>query len=312
VKIHLWNAFASNNSGSYTIVGRFPTEELAARVAAELSAVLEAHERWRRSPESRHEDPERLSPLRAFTQAHSLTQSEADWRDQGELRAWSTGHQVFLHDPWTLTLQDSYEEFLRVRGGKVETRIRHVHGDLVSVFELHGTPPKKTKAATVSAVVEELYADDGPLVTLAPFDVQPAWREGSKPGEPVLTLGAVFQDLDLASSYTAVEGIARRHGLRVTVRVSEEPSQGALAWLRPSHPPLARKLFDVWILEAGHSVKEVARRLVELRRGRYIDGPTVLKWIPDAVLKRLTRERAEQAVQLLRQGGANAELRPAE
>ncbi|AKI99072.1 hypothetical protein ATI61_106448 [Archangium gephyra] len=313
MKIHVWNAFASNNSGSYTIVGRFPSEELATRVAAELSAVLEAHERWRGSPESRQEDPEKPSPLRAFTQAHSLTQSEADQADQGELRAWSTGHQVFLHDPWTLTLQDSYEEFLRVRGGKVETRIRHAHGDLVSVFELHGTLPKKTKAATVSAVVEEWYADDGPLVTLAPFDVQPAWREGSKPGEPVLTLGAVFQDLELAPGYTAVETIARRHGLQVTVRVSEDQSPGdPLAWLRPSHPALARKLFDVWILDAGHSLKEVARRLVELRRGRYIDGPTVLKWLPDAVLKRLTRDRAEQAVQFLRKGGANAELRPAE
>ncbi|WPB77022.1 hypothetical protein KYC5002_49590 [Archangium violaceum] len=312
MRIHVWNAFASNNSGSYTIVGRFPTEELAARVAAELSQVLEEHERWRRSPGSRLEDPENPSPLRVLTQTYSLTQSEADLADQGELRVWSTGHQVFLHDPWTLTLQDSYEEYLRVRGGKVETRIRHAHGCIVSLFELHGTLPKKTKAETVSAVVEELYADDGPLVTLAPFDVQPAWREGSRPGEPVLTLGGVFQDLDLAPGYTAVEGIARRHGLRVSVRVSEDQSPGdPLGWLRPSHPPLERKLFDVWILEAGFSSKEVARRLTELRRGGYIDGPTVLKWIPDAVLKRLTRARAEQAVKFLREGGANAELRPA-
>ncbi len=317
MRIHVWNAFASNNSGSYTIVGRFPSEELAARVAAELSEVLAAHAQWRKSatvPRGDWEgpEPETPSPLRAFTQAHSLSQTWADWGDQGALRAWSTGHQVFLHDPWTLELQDAYEEFLRVRGGKVETRIRHAHGDLVSLFELHGTLPKKTKAATVSALVEELYADDGPLVTLAPFEPQPAWREGSKPGEPVLTLGAVFQDLDLAAGFTGVEAIARRHGLQVTVRMSEHHSpKDALGWLRPSHPPLERKLFDVWILEAGYSAKEVARRLEKLRHGRHVDVPGLLKLIPDTVLKGLTQARAEQAVRLLREGGANAELRPA-
>ncbi|WNG33267.1 hypothetical protein F0U61_06290 [Archangium violaceum] len=317
MKIHVWNAFASNNSGSYTIVGRFPSEELAAQVAAELSEVLAAHEQWFRSPTaprsgegSRRETP---SPLRAFAQVHSLTQGESDWADQGELRAWSTGHQVFLHDPCTLSLPDSYEEFLRVRGGKVETRIRHAHADIVSLFELRGTLPKKTKAETVRALVEELHADDGPLVTLAPFNLQPAWREGSKPGEPVLTVGAVFHDRDLATGFTAVEGLARRHGLDVTVRVSEEQdSRDSLAWLRPSHPPLKRKMFDVWLLEAGYSPKEVARRLGELRHGRYVDVPGLLKALPDTVLKRLTLSRAEQAVRFLREGGANAELRPAE
>ncbi|MFY0562607.1 hypothetical protein ACN28E_02090 [Archangium lansingense] len=315
MRIHVWNAFASNNSGSYTIVGRFPSEELAAQVAAELSEVLVEQVRWRRTPGARWNgegpEPETPSPLRAFTQTHSLTQTGADWADQGELRAWSTGHQVFLHDPWTLGLQDSYEEFLKVRGGKVEKVIRHAHGDLVSRFELRGTLPKKTKAATVSTLVEELHADDGPLVMQAPFDIQPAWREGSKPNEPVLTLGAAFHDL--AAGFTGVETLARRHGLEVTVQVSEDEALGdPLAWLRPSQPPLKRKMFDVWLLGAGYSAKEVALRLEKLRHGRYVDVPGLLKLIPDTVLKRLTQARAEQAVRFLRECGANAELRPAE
>ncbi len=32
----MWNAFASNNSGSYSIVGSFPSAERAEQVAAEL------------------------------------------------------------------------------------------------------------------------------------------------------------------------------------------------------------------------------------------------------------------------------------
>jgi hypothetical protein len=46
VKIKIWQAFASNNSGSYTIVGSFGTPEQAAEVAAALREMAERHTVW--------------------------------------------------------------------------------------------------------------------------------------------------------------------------------------------------------------------------------------------------------------------------
>ncbi|PTL75808.1 hypothetical protein [Vitiosangium sp. GDMCC 1.1324] len=313
MRIHLWNAFASNNSGSFTIVGRFPSEELARQVAAELSEVLSAHAKWRMATAGtrNREESETVSPIRTFVREHSLTECENDLADQGQLHAWSTGHQVFLYDPNALWLLDSFTEFLRIRGGKLETRINHAHGNIVSIFELRGTPPKKEKSAMVSTLVEELHADDGPLLKWAAFRIRPTWREGFKPGEPVLTLGTVFRNL--AAGFTGVEEIARRHGLEVSVRLFEEHHpKDPLASLRPSRPPLKRKLFDVWILDAGHSPKEVAHRLVQLRSGEHISQGDLLRLIPEAMLRRLGKTRAEEAVRLLREAGADAESRPSD
>jgi hypothetical protein len=310
VRIHLWNAFASNNSGSYIIVGRFPTEEQAARVAAELSGVLAAQSAWlaERRRLGRETPPEEPSPFRAFTQANSLTET-ADEVDLDGLSAWSVGHQLFLHEDWTLGLPDAFRELLQVRGGKVETRLVHVQGYIVALFELRGTLPRKTKAETLSAVVEELHADDGPLATQVPPGVRPAWREGSRPAEPVLTVGAVFDDL--AASFTAVERIARRHGLEVSVQLFEDKGEGdPLASLRPCRPPLKRTMFDLWLLEVGHSPKEVARRLEQVRRVRYEQARALLDSAPLEILRWLTRPRAEQAARFLREAGARVEVRP--
>ena len=46
MRIRIWNAYASNNSGSYTIVGRFESDESAAKLAAELLAVVKAQSAW--------------------------------------------------------------------------------------------------------------------------------------------------------------------------------------------------------------------------------------------------------------------------
>ena len=46
MRIRIWNAYASNNSGSYTIVGSFKDAQRASEVAGELAAVIAAHDRW--------------------------------------------------------------------------------------------------------------------------------------------------------------------------------------------------------------------------------------------------------------------------
>ncbi|AKI99071.1 hypothetical protein ATI61_106447 [Archangium gephyra] len=249
MKLHVWNAFASNNSGSYTIVGRFEEEEQAARVAAELKEVLEAHGVWWDAANSERKEPERPSPLDVFIQKHGLTAGEdiggwEDWPNYSGKQApeaWAIGHQVFVHHDYTLTLPRTLGEFIYARGGRVETELDHAHHPLVSIFELwKGQHGQEETSSLLEALVEELNAEDGPLVTGVDGKVRPAWKEGDGFGEPMLRVGAVFEELP--TSYTAVERIARRHHLHISVKVFEAwPDTDPLAFLRPCQPPLKRE-----------------------------------------------------------------------
>ncbi|OJT25614.1 hypothetical protein BO221_07010 [Archangium sp. Cb G35] len=249
MKIHIWNAFASNNSGSYTIVGRFEQEEQAAQVAAELKEVLDAHGVWFEAASSTTKEPERPSPLDLFIQKHGLRGNEDtgtwdDWPCYSEKKApdaWAIGHQVFVHHEYTVTLPRTIGEFIYARGGRVETELDHAHHPVVSVFELwKGQHVQEDRGRLLEALVEELNAEDGPLVKGLDGKVIPAWKEGDGFGEPMLRLGAVFEDLP--AGFTAVERIARGHHLYVSVKVFEAwPGADPLAFLRPCQPPLKRE-----------------------------------------------------------------------
>src|SRR5262245_2985573 len=83
MRIRVWNAFASNNSGSYTIVGTFPSEETASTVAQELRAVMAAHARWRDN-----QLRTRPSPFETFVRKNRLTWTDGlaesdDWPEYG-------------------------------------------------------------------------------------------------------------------------------------------------------------------------------------------------------------------------------------
>jgi hypothetical protein len=248
VKIHIWNAFASNNSGSYTIVGRFPSSEQAARVAAELAEALTAHDTWLKAEEEKQRawSPEGPSPLREFIQRHGLTWEEGlgtqdDWprysKDAPE--AWALGEQVIVHHDYTVTLPRTFGEFFYKRGGRVDIELEHAHHPIVGVFELwlpYGEHGKEAGAAKVSAVLEELNAQNGPLVTRVREGMPAAWRTSKHFIEPSLTVGAAFDDL--AAGFTEVERIAQRHGMRVVVKVMEALSrEDPVGFLRPSPPP---------------------------------------------------------------------------
>ena len=74
MKIRIWNAFASNNSGSYVIVGSFPTEALAAEVSAELGAAAKAMSVWVQAPEGD-------SPLAALAAKYGIAYAPEDEGD---------------------------------------------------------------------------------------------------------------------------------------------------------------------------------------------------------------------------------------
>ena len=104
MKIKIWQAFASNNSGSYTIVGSFDTPELATEVAAALRTMAGQHTAWLENARGT-EFTEGVSPLGAFAQEHGLswvsgrgTWDEWPEHDDSNIPAViALGHQVLVH-----------------------------------------------------------------------------------------------------------------------------------------------------------------------------------------------------------------------
>src|SRR5262249_20361727 len=71
MRVRIWNAYASNNSGSYTIVGWLPSEEVAREVAEELKTMIEAHTAWGEAGRGQADGSD--SPLAQFCRTHGLS-----------------------------------------------------------------------------------------------------------------------------------------------------------------------------------------------------------------------------------------------
>jgi len=243
MKIQIWNAFASNNSGSYVIVGQFPTAALAAEVAAELDQVARAHTVWKAS------DIAGPSPLAAYAARHGIVHGDDEYDDwpqysRTEVPAvWAIGHQVFVHSDYTVTMPPALGHAMYARGGRVVTEVDHAHHPLVAVFEVY--VPWKLRdtidiPARVQAMVDTLAAPAGVLATHRRGGLWPAWR-GVLPhrtagfGEPDLVIGAAFDDL--CAAFTAVAAVVADAACELRLRIFEAPAEGdPLAHLRPCVP----------------------------------------------------------------------------
>ncbi|WP_164019124.1 ribosomal protein L7/L12 [Pyxidicoccus trucidator] len=326
MKVQVWNAFASNNSGSYTLVGRFPNETLAADVAAELARVAAEHNVWM---EERHQkgwdDDAPPSPLEIFMQHHGLTpvrftQLEDVWPEHSDIntpRVWAQGHQVFVHHGCTVTLPPTFGEYFYKRGGRVETELDHSHHPLIGVFQLrypYAARAGQDVPALALRALDALYAEDGPLVQLTHPEPLPAWRVGERFGDGDLTVGAVFTDL--VEGFTTVDRIARAHGFTVEVKVFEswDRKGDALAFLRPCIPPLpTRELFDVVLTGAtSQATLAVTGMIEELRQVDPKEARALLDSAPAPVRRRLPRGVAEAMASRLQRVGARVEVRPSE
>jgi hypothetical protein len=252
MRIRAWNAFASNNSGSYVIVGRFPTDALASDVAAELREVALAHSAWldvhdERGPAS--------SPLAAYATKLGLTYEPTydDWPQYGggPPSVWSIDHQVFVYSDYTVTMPRMIGHALYARGGRVETEINHAHHPIVAMFEVYfpwQTRDHTDVPARVQELVDALCADDGALVPHRAAYQQLAWQGSTAQrlaefGEPDLIIGAVFDDL--AAGFKTVAAAVAPVGAKLRVRVMEalhDRDTDALAMLRPCVPPVPQSV----------------------------------------------------------------------
>ncbi|HEY0253273.1 MAG TPA: hypothetical protein VGC41_17185 [Kofleriaceae bacterium] len=236
MRIRAWTAFASNNSGSYVIVGRFPSDALADEVAAELREVVTAHSAWFETKES-------SSPLTAYAAKLGLGYEPTydDWPQYSDPpEVWATGLQVFVHADYTVTMPAVLGHAMYARGGRVETEIDHAHHPIVATFEIYF--PWRTREtldipAKVRTIVDEL------AVTLAGLCIQPPAWQGAIAGNPTkfldadLVFGAVFDDLVMG--FAAVNTAVVRAGASMRIRIGEalrDRDVDAFAMLRPCRP----------------------------------------------------------------------------
>lgn len=320
MKFKIWNAFASNNSGSYTIVGSFASSELAQEIADELAVVVKDHTEWLDAAEAKGTYPyEGESPLETFKKKHRLG-SKLDetgdywpqYSDDLTPQVFAIEHKVVIHHKYTVTLPAVFGEYFYARDGRVETELNHAHHPVVGIFELYVPWQVKSEVdipAKTAELVEALNAKDGVFErTIARGPYRPAWRSGDGFGDPTLTVGAIFEDL--LTGFTAVARLANEHGMKTYVKVFESYSEAdPLAFLRPSIPPLKRGLRRVILESPGHAPKDVVQVIQWLMNGiPYADARKILDSAPTVLLSHLVPEEAEAVSAQLRACGANASV----
>lgn len=247
MRIKVWNAFASNNSGSYTIVGSFDSPEIAATTAAELASVMKAHEQWLLDHEGKPATTP--SPLALLAEKYGITgQEDAGQRDDWPQysannvpQAFAIERKVIIHHEYTVTLPRLFGYLFYILGGRVDQELNHAHNHILALFELWIPWDQRDKIDIKQAIAEtvrELNAKDGPLSTEIVKDYfEPAWQADERFGYPNLTIGAAFSDL--LAGFTAVEKIAEKNHMRTLVKVFEAyDNKDPFTFLRPSSPSI--------------------------------------------------------------------------
>jgi len=133
-KVFIWQAHGSNNSGDWTIVGRFRTSEAARNAAESLRELARAHEAYLASADGQewlkangYNGSIPTPPLRQFGEQHGF-----DWSKEGEglwweedgcgapvLTAGSVGDSVVVYHPYCMGLpEEPFRWFFTAVGAK--------------------------------------------------------------------------------------------------------------------------------------------------------------------------------------------------
>lgn len=318
MKVRVWNAFASNNSGSYTIVGSFPSAELASEVAEELRELMKAHTIWLEAsqPADRKDSD---SPLSQFVKKHGLRTHDSDYEDWPQYssdntpRAVAIDTKVIIHHEYTVTLPREFGEFFYVRGGRVDHELNHAHNPLVAICELW-VPWSDRKDVNVSdkasALLEELCTPHGTFLeqSSSATRYRPAWQNGDGLHSPDLVIGAIFDDLVVG--FAEVNSLARKYGFKIFVKVQESFDRDIdpLAFLRPSSPELQRKQCAIVLKEKGNTPAEVVRVLEYFLKVDGAGAREILDSAPIEILRDVFEEEAERISSSLAGAGAVVSL----
>ena len=238
MRVRIWNAFASNNSGSYSIVGSFPSPEVADQVVAELVPVIRAHSEWLGSRQGRkgRKNPGIDSPLGRFAVDNDLEWRGDDREDWPEYsgdnmpEVVAVGAHVLIHEDYTVSLPSAFGEFFFRRGGRVDVELDHAHNPLVAVLRYWIRWDEAARDERELGMVTIVESLDRAL--------RPHLRKGTNlivrdaPFGTGFEVAAVFSDL-VAGVATARE-LARAAGVSIALQLTESPSAAGdpLAYLR--------------------------------------------------------------------------------
>ena len=305
MRIRIWNAFASNNSGSYVIVGTFPSKELAAEVAAEWRTLIADHSTWR---EANEDEIKSASPLAAYAKQLGLTYADEvysdDWPAYGaEPEAWATDHQVFVYADYTVTMPRVIGQALYARGGRIDSELNHSHHPLIATFELYFEDRTDVR---VQQLVDRLH--DDALTSLHVPWLKPVWRVGRPGYEPDLFVAAVFTDLTAGFAAVAAATPEMRS---VRVRLAEAHTYSdELAHFRPCTPPTTRALVDVVLEGTGPARTGLAKFVADIRKLGLAESQLRIQNVPVTIVEAVLPARGEQIATELRAQGATVVVRP--
>jgi hypothetical protein len=232
MRIRIWNAFASNNSGSYTIVGQFPSPELAREITIELAPLIAEHTAWVDA-----DARELTSPLESFAIQHELTlESIEEWPQYGGKNSpeiIAIDHQVIIHHDYTATMPAAFGHYFYKRGGRVSVELNHSHTYIVCVFNVWWAwdSPMREKSAELSEkIIEQLTSPEGTLTTTSDPNVAPAWSYVQEWYQ--LSIGAVFSDL--IAGVAGVQKVLQQYQAKANIELQEaRPNEeGPLVFLR--------------------------------------------------------------------------------
>lgn len=305
--IYLFQAFASNNSGSYTIVGTFRDAATAESVAKTLTDVTDAHTAWFKS----EWNDDSVSPLDEFAAQFHLHESKPgrsdNWPEYGPPpTVMAADCQVIVYAPYTVSMPALYGEFFYARGGRVQVEVEHAHDDIAVEFMYWGDyndPEKNSKLDAFEARLQPLLA---PLVTRDEHDnrpvIEPAWYRGHWGGR---NLAVVFRDL--LEGVATFGRLAREMGVnhRLDVRAVEPEGRDPFMHLRPSVIPRGTARILLW--QVGERI--AAMKAVREALGCGLDAAKqAIADLPAEILVDVDMEYAKKGVDLLVRAGCEAEV----
>ncbi|MEZ4389777.1 MAG: ribosomal protein L7/L12 [Polyangiales bacterium] len=312
MRIRLFSAFASNNSGSYTLVGRFRDEATAEEVAEVLQRAIDAHEAWH---DAHAFDETGDAPLDALARELGLRDARHgrgdDWPQYGpKPTALAAGRQVLVHAPYTVTLPPVFGEAFYAKGGRVEVELDHAHERLA--VELTWLPAKvawgdPTREARLDAFEEALRPMLPGITAAAEHDprpaIAPAWHRGA---HGLRKLTAVFSDLPVGVA--VVREVADAHEMTLFVRVWECPHDVAdpFAQLRVERP--REGVHGVILWRVGEDRVAAMRAAREAMGCGLAEARAAVDDLPKELLTGVSERDAQRAVEALRAAGCEAEV----
>ncbi len=312
MRIRLFTAFASNNSGAYTIVGRFADEATAEAVARLLQRASDEHHAWH---EKNEWEEGGAAPLDDFVKEHGLREAKHgrndEWPSHGKKPAVvAVDCQVMVHAPYTVTMPPVFGEVFYARGGRVEVELDHSHEPLAVEFSWHpkgmryGDPRLEPALEAFEALVRpELDA----LIARPDYDrrpvVKPAWHLGFW-GERHLSV--VFGDL--VEGVRAVRAIADACGMNLSLRLSECPGEVEDPFALLRAPKLPHGLHRLILWSIGGDRVAAMRALREVTACGLEEARGMLEGLPREFLVDVTERYADQAATVLRAAGCDVEV----